>query len=185
MPDGFRERLLNELHARRSANPRYSLRAFASFLGADHATLSQALRGKRPIPAASIRAWGQRLGLLAEETAAYVAAQRLQATADRSREEELRHWSAEALAVIGRPEHWRLYRLAAEEGFDGDSRRRAQEWGVSVDEVNVALARLLRLGLIATGHQGVWRATEETAGGEAEFRRLALTRIREKQWRTP
>src|SRR6185295_10077963 len=71
----FRERLQQEFEARRQKNPRHSLRAFAAFLGTDHSTLSQILRGTRPAPAARIRVWGRKLGLSAEEAAVYIAAQ--------------------------------------------------------------------------------------------------------------
>jgi transcriptional regulator with XRE-family HTH domain len=38
-----------ELKRRRRVNPRYSLRAFARTVNIEHSTLSQLLRGKRPI----------------------------------------------------------------------------------------------------------------------------------------
>src|SRR5271168_1005637 len=44
---GFRAKLAEQFEARRERNPRYSLRAFAAFLGADHSTLSRILRGAR------------------------------------------------------------------------------------------------------------------------------------------
>ena len=63
----FRARLEQELRDRHASNPRYSLRAFAAFLGTDHSTLSQILRGKRRAPAAQIRKWTKKLGLDGEE----------------------------------------------------------------------------------------------------------------------
>ena len=54
----FRQRLQEELAARCARNARYSLRAFATFLGIDHASLSQLMRGKRAMSEPSM----QRLG---------------------------------------------------------------------------------------------------------------------------
>src|SRR5262249_20233765 len=41
--------LETEFAKRRSKNPRYSLRAFAQSVAMEHSTLSQLLRGKRPV----------------------------------------------------------------------------------------------------------------------------------------
>jgi len=69
----FRDWLSQELEKRRRVNPRYSLRPFATLLGTDNSTVSQVLRGKWRVPVAVLRRWGKRLGLTAEEVAAYVA----------------------------------------------------------------------------------------------------------------
>src|SRR3954468_19740013 len=69
----FRNRLQREFDQRRQANERYSLRAFAAFLGTDHSTLSQILRSQRPLPLTRMRSWAKKLGLDSETTAAYVA----------------------------------------------------------------------------------------------------------------
>jgi len=99
----FRDRLEQEFSTRRLANPRYSLRSFARLLRADHSTLSQILRGARPAPAQRIRAWATRLGLSAEEAAAYIAAEHVPDDATRVRQAQLHHWTAEALAVVSEP----------------------------------------------------------------------------------
>jgi transcriptional regulator with XRE-family HTH domain len=51
----FQSILADEFARRRGANPRYSLRAFAGSLGMEHSTLSQLLRGRRPMTWKSIR----------------------------------------------------------------------------------------------------------------------------------
>jgi plasmid maintenance system antidote protein VapI len=67
--------LPSELARRCVANPQYSLRSFALHLGINHSTLSQLLRGKRPLTARAIEKLGQRLGLGQDEV--NVALQRL------------------------------------------------------------------------------------------------------------
>ena len=63
----FRQFLEDEL-ARRSQNyPRYSLRAFARHLDVDSSFLSKILNGKRTVTMRTIRMFGERLNLPAED----------------------------------------------------------------------------------------------------------------------
>jgi transcriptional regulator with XRE-family HTH domain len=169
----FADRLAQELEARRARNVRYSLRAFAVYLGTDHSTLSQILRGRRAAPARQIRAWSNKLGLDAEEAAVWVAIEHSASEIDR-------HWTAEALGIVTGRVHWRILELSRAPEFRPDSRWLAEQIGVSADQVNLAVSRLLRLGLLEmTGSQ--WK--EPTGLGkltESEFRKVALRLVREK-----
>ena len=51
----LRSVLQTEFARRKQANPRYSLRAFARSVGLHHSTVSQLIRGKRPITCKSVR----------------------------------------------------------------------------------------------------------------------------------
>ncbi len=153
----FRDRLDQEFVARRQLNNRYSLRAFAALLRVDHATLSQILRGKRGVPAHRIAPWARRLNLATEETAVYTAIGRLADEESRLHQERLRHWAAETLALLTEPVHRELLNLSRQPEFRGDCRWVAGRLGVSVDAVNVALSRLLRLGLLEMTAKGIWR----------------------------
>ena len=176
----FQQRLEQELRDRRLKNPRYSLRAFASFLETDHSTLSQILRNKRPIPIAQLRQWAKKLSMTSEETAAFIAAEHLPDSATLKRQQQLRHWTAEALAVIGDRSHWEIIRLAGTRGFKASSRAVAIELGAGVDQVNVALSRLLRLGLLEMAPGNKWKPLlGSTCITETEFRKRSLVRIRE------
>jgi transcriptional regulator with XRE-family HTH domain len=166
----FADRLAGEFAARRAKNRRYSLRAFAAWLGTDHSTLSQILRGRRRTPARQVRAWAKKLGMEAEEAAVWIALEHASSEADR-------HWTAEALAVT-ETVHWRILDLSRAPEFRADSRWLAQRTGVTADVVNIALSRLLRLGLIEM-RAGRW--TEQTGldeWTEPEFRKLALQRVK-------
>lgn len=163
-PVTFRDRIDQEFVARRQLNNRYSLRAFAAFLRVDHATLSQILRGKRGVPARCIGPWARKLKLTAEEIAVYTAIGRLGDEESRLHQERVRHWAAEALALLTEPVHRELLQLSKQPEFRGDCRWVAGRLGVSVDAVNVALSRLLRLGLLEMIAKGVW--CEKTGLGE-------------------
>jgi hypothetical protein len=154
-PD-FRHRLREELARRRGVNRRYSVRAFAEFLGADHSTLSQILRNRRPVPAACLREWAARLRLGTEETELYQAAIEGEDFAAFERRRHHMSWMAEAAALLSRPAHWQLLQLLRAPDWRPDMRWAAARLGTDVDELNDVLARLLRLGLLEAGADGSW-----------------------------
>lgn len=173
----FHESLRREFATRRKRNPRYSLRAFAEFLETDHSTLSQIFRGKRRIPAGHLRRWGKKLGMTLEEIAVYVAEQHVLDPSVASRQEQLRHWTAEALAIATDNTHWQIVRVSCSREFRADSRWIARKIGVTVDQVNVALSRLLRLRLLEMGPARKWESPHGLA--EKKFHKQALIRVRE------
>jgi hypothetical protein len=157
------------------------LRAFARLLGSDHSTLAQVFRGTRRVPASKINVWARRLGLDREEAQAYIAAAHAPDEATGARQRQLRHWSTEALAVVGDRMHYEIVRLIRFPGFRNDSRWIAQQSGVSVDQVNIVLQRLLRLGLVTMQPGEAWRdLTGLRVLTEKALRRLALARIRKR-----
>jgi plasmid maintenance system antidote protein VapI len=126
----FRHVLREQLRRRQSRNTRYSLRAFARDLGLHHGTLSQLLRGRRPVTPKQIRVLGARLGLDGAEVLACCQAET----------------DATVRAAIGR------------RAFRHDSRWIATRTGIPVDEVNAALHRLLRSGALRMLAPADWRA---------------------------
>jgi hypothetical protein len=176
--DALSTRLCHEYQARRARNPRYSLRAFAAYLGADHSTVSQVMRGRRRPHTAHIRRWTAKLGCVREETLAYLAAARALGTAAFERETLVRHWIAEAMAIVDNPLHWKIVRLCGAADFQADARWLATRAGVTTEDVNLAICRLLRLGLLELVALDSWKS--DAPKTEPEFRALALTRVRER-----
>jgi transcriptional regulator with XRE-family HTH domain len=163
----FRERLNFEFGKRKQDCPNYSLRAFANLLGMDHSTLSQILRGYRRATVSQIRAAGKILGLSPEEITVYLAAEHVPDAGTAARQDQLRQWTV----------HWEILRLCREPGFRADCRWIAGKAEVTVDAVNIALTRLLRLRLI----DGSWKdLTGAKARTASAFRKLALSRVQEK-----
>ena len=173
--------LLQAEHARRrAANARYSLRSFARDLDIDHATLSQILRGHRRAPSSWLRRCGQALGLNREEIAAMQLAEQLPDPESVHRQEQLRHWVAEAQAVMREPHHHQLLQLLHEPDFCPDVPRLAARLKVSGDTLNIGIARLARLGLLTLQSPDRWEDTQQLGLANATtFRRRALARIRE------
>jgi transcriptional regulator with XRE-family HTH domain len=126
----FRLFLQHSLAERRARNPQYSLRAFAQRLDIDHSTLSQWMRGRRPLTAKTIETLGRRLRLPAKHIRVFV---------------EHRNVSGPDLAIL---------ELTRHASFNPDSRWIAKQLGITVDEVNIAIQRLLRLDLLQMGADG-------------------------------
>jgi len=177
----FAERLAEEFAAKKRGNSRYSLRAFATFLGADHSTVAQVIRGARRATVAQVSAWSRKLGIPSEEVSVLLAAEQAPNPATLRRQAMLVHWTAEAQAVVRGEAHLAILQLCGTNGFRPDCRWIAEHSGVTVDEVNLALQRLLRLGLLEMTPDGSWRDCRGLGRASArEFRRVALARIREK-----
>jgi hypothetical protein len=176
----FRERLRQELESRRKKNPRYSVRALAAFLKTDHSTLAQILRGTRRVPVSCLRAWTRKLRIGAEQTAAYIAAEHAPDAQTAQRQHQLRHWTAEAMALTSEPAHLHILRLCRAREFRADCRWIAAQAGVGVDEVNMALSRLLRLGLLQANAEGWSDSTGLRRLTAREFLNVALARVRKE-----
>jgi uncharacterized protein (TIGR02147 family) len=154
----FRERLRAELVRRCGANPQYSLRAFALDLDSDHATLSQLLRGRRSITAATIERLGPRIGLTADEIASCVRREK-SAPAETPEDAtvlELRTLSQYAAAVVTEWEHYAILELTHVNGFRPDIGWIARVLGLTPDAVTLAVNRLLYLGMLSMVDEHTW-----------------------------
>jgi hypothetical protein len=139
------------------------------------------MQGSRRATVAQLRAWAKRLGIAPEEIAVLLAAEQVPAEETLRRQSMMRHWTAEAEAVIRDDVHLKILQLCCAPGFRADCRWIAHQAGVSVDAVNLALQRLLRLGLIEMRSGGAWEdRTGLTRLTPSEFRRVALARVRQK-----
>lgn len=174
--EGFRDLLQRELASRCAVNPQYSLRAFARSLKIDHSTLSQILRRKRRLTADVIRALAQAIGLPADDVDRFVACEDQvagQAASDRHE----RQLHAEALEVITQGHHFAILELTRLESFRPDSRWIARVLDLSVQDVNLAITRLLHLGLLRMASRTTWIDTSEHAF--AQLQNLPAVMVRD------
>jgi hypothetical protein len=116
----------------------------------------------------------------AEVIAAYTAAENVPDYTTAARESQVRHWMAEASAIILQPLHWQLFQLCGSASFVSDSRWIAKQTAFTIDEVNMAFERLLRLDLLRTNDDGRWTRNEPSIVAERDFQKAALARIRSK-----
>ena len=175
----FRDRLKLEYERRRSVNRRYSMRAFAEYLTIDHSTLSQILRGRRPVPPDALRRWAAKLGLGSEETELCAALEMAEDTTSLEHRVTQMRWLGEASLFMSKPAHWRLLQLVRASDWRPDMRWAAARAEVALDEINDAMSRLLRLGMLRVDPDGTWRDISGLAEPtEQAIKECALERLR-------
>jgi uncharacterized protein (TIGR02147 family) len=180
--DGFRSILQRELARRCSKNPQYSLRAFAKYLEVDHSTLSQYLRGKRKMTERSIRKFAVRLGMNTETIERLVLAEQYVGRAeDDASLHELEKAAQDTASLIADWHHYAILELVRLRDFRPDTRWIARVLGISADEVNIALHRLLRFGLLEMTASGKWiDRSGDTATSLAGFAHAAVRGLMEQ-----
>lgn len=168
IPSLLRERL----RVAQRRNSRFSLRSFAKQIGIDHSTLSQILRSKRGLSPRSLAAIGKRLGLNDEALKAHA---KVSAKSRRSRGRPTipasYNFDLDTFQMLSTWHHYAILELLQVKAFKPDSRWIANSLGLETQEVNIALQRLLRLGLL----QMVGRNRWIDKSGDAEFHSTALT----------
>jgi hypothetical protein len=176
---GFRLYLQSELARRCAANPQYSLRSFALQLNINHSTLSQLLRGKRMLTPHTIAALGERLGLSSIEIEGFVTRERQTGSTAVSR--AIRVLTLDTLALLSDNSHRAILELMALLEFVPDSRWIARTLGLSVDEVNQALSRLIRLGLLEMVEPTCWvDRSKASSVSQDGFAQLVINRLSEQ-----
>lgn len=164
----LRERLRAATHR----NPRFSLRSFAVKLGINHSTLSQVLRGKRRLSAHALETVGKRLGLSEEARRACAENSRKKSkTKVFPKEIQTVRLDLDTFQLLSAWQHYAILELIQLRGFQTDSRWIAATLGLAVEDVNIALQRLLRLGLLEMAGRDQWI----DKSGDAEFHSAALT----------
>ncbi len=154
----FRRLLQEELARRCTRNRQYSLRAFARDLETDHSTLSQILRGRRTLTERTIRKLGAILGLASKDISKHVLRelQRAPSGPTGGTVSVLRELTEDTLAVISGFEHYAILELTHLDAFRPDVRWISRVLGLSPDVINVAVQRLLRIGLLKWVSSETW-----------------------------
>jgi len=161
-PD-FRLFLQQELAKRCGTNPKYSLRAFAKFLGITPAFLSNLLKGKRSVTQSSIEKFSERLGLRPDDLAKF---QNFHFKGPRSPRSsgtrkprpksipDFNQVHLDQFEMISDWYHYAILELIRVRGFDPSPRWMAKALSVNIAEVHAALERLERLGMISRSADG-------------------------------
>lgn len=174
----FRIYLQSELARRCSNNPQYSLRSFALQLEIDHSTLSQILRGKRGLTRRMIERLGAKLELDAAEINSFAEHEHASTEAGSRTLRERRRAVMDAASLVSEPSHYAILELIRVDGFQPDSRWIARTLDLTVDDVNLAVSRLLRFGLLEMAGRNCWiDRTESLVHNEEEFAAFALQKL--------
>jgi len=155
----FRSLLQQELVRRCQRNPKYSLRAFAKMLGISSAYLSLILSGKRRIPEQTVLAMGKALGLDPDQIEKFqqkVASKKQSSEARSEAPEDYRQIALDHFQVIADWYHYAILELTKIQSFTPSPKWVASSLGISVNEVNDAVERLIRLEMLQISSSGQW-----------------------------
>jgi len=159
-PVNFRMYLQQELVGRCRKNPRYSLRAFAKALAIGPSALSDMLNGKRNITKDMTQRLGLALGLSPSDLSEFNETKTVDF--DTPRSPDFQQLTLDTYAIISDWYHYAILELMKVKGFKTSSSWIAKALGISKSETNVAVERLIRVGLIRKAKDGKWL---DTSGG--------------------
>ena len=175
MNQTYRDQLASELSRRKSVNAAFSLRAFAKALELSPAFLSKVLNGQKDLSANTAFAIAQKLGYNPDETAQFCQMVQLCKTNDPkvrsalshglngdARTDDFHSLDLEAFQVISDWYHYGILELSrcemkSTESFD--SVLICKRLGISKEDANRALNRLVKLGLLKSV-KGRWVKSE-------------------------
>ena len=139
----FRLWLQKKLSDRSSKNPRYSLRAFANFLGLDASTVSQMLSGKRSPSREASLAICEKLSAIPQELSRLGLNKSIADSDD-----DFYQLSMDTFSVLSDWYHFAILELSFTKDQKSDPKWIASRIGISITDANAALERLLRLDLL-------------------------------------
>lgn len=154
--NSFRNFLQEELLNRCRKNPSYSLRAFARSLSVEPSALSQIINGKRPISGKMKLRLGSALGLSSDALRVFSTGEEI---SDLNR--QFQNITLDTFALISDWYHYAILELTHIKGFKSDNEWIAKRLGITKSEVNIAVERLFRLGLLAQNKNRNWKDTSK------------------------
>jgi uncharacterized protein (TIGR02147 family) len=165
----FRFFLQNELSFRCSKNPNYSLRSFARFLSISPSALSAMMNGKRPITEKMKERLGFRMGLSIEQLKNLRAKPHGNSRISKTtHEDHFQQLTIDTFTVISEPYHYALLELMKTQDFHWDSKWISQRLDKTVSEINFAIERLERVGILEKNQHG--NLTDTTDGFTTDIR---------------
>lgn len=177
----FRVYLQTVLARRCASNAQYSLRSFALQLDVDHSTLSQLLRGKRALTERMIDKIGSRLGLTSAEIEAFATHEHLMKSVNSLVSSEVRQLTMDAACLLSDARHRAILELVQLDIFSPDTRWIARVLNLDVDEVNISVSRLLRLGLLEMVAHDRWVDKSGMAASDTDsFSRSVIRKLAEQ-----
>ena len=139
--------LQNVFIQRCRTNERYSLRAFAKSLSIPPSSLSEIMNEKRPITKRLSLKLGKALNMSSEHLEAFN-------TKDERTETECHQFALDSFYIISEWYHYGLLQLLRTKDFENDSTWIAARLGVTPLQIEVAVERLKRIGIIKENEKG-------------------------------
>lgn len=145
-------KIKEDLSLRQRQNPHYSLRAYARDLGLHSSTLSQIIKGKRPLPLKNSGEVAKKLNLGPKERTLFLESlYKVKTNIDDIKidQNDDRFMLDESyFKAIAEWEHYAVITLFDVEGFEPGVNEIAQRLGITENRTDVVLNNLLQCGLI-------------------------------------
>ena len=145
----FRELLRQELIRRTNKNAKYSLRSFAKALGVSPAGLSMIMNGKKPVTVSFITKVSSALRLAPRDIVKYQSNLLHEKLATDSDSKSYQIIDLDILSIIAEWYHYAILNLIRVKGFKSQSHWIARRLGVTAPEVQSALERLIKVGMLS------------------------------------
>jgi len=138
-------------------NQSYSLRAFARSLNVSSSALSAMLNGKRTITPSSIEKLSLALGLGPKEIQRYKILSKVKgANGEDVAQDDFQQITMDSFAIISDWYHYAILELIRVKGFKSDLTWVSRSLGITKSEVNIAVERLKRMGLLKITSEQKW-----------------------------
>ncbi len=179
----FRLFLQRELMRRCEKNKAYSLRAFAKSLDCDISSLSEILSGKRKLGKLLILRFGSRLGLNPTEVQKFLTASgSFSMGAGAEAAPNYQQLTLDTYQIIADWYHFAILELMQMNHFEPDPKWIAKKLGLRIPEVNSAIERLCRVGMLEINENKKWvdlsAGTSTTLG--SDFAASALRNLQKQ-----
>jgi uncharacterized protein (TIGR02147 family) len=155
----FRELLQDELISRCRKNPSYSLRAFAKSLNIGSSSLSKLLHKKRNLSKSMLMKLANRLELDPSSLTNYahnLRGSKKEPTGKEILAEDYREILSDSFQLISDWYPLAILELSRCKGFKTNPRWIAKRLGLTLNQVNIAVQRLRRVGLLEISNNGKW-----------------------------
>ncbi len=150
---------INEVFSlKQRQNPQYSLRAYARDIGLHSSTLSQILKGRRPLPLKVAPLVIKKLGLGPKERTLFMESlHQIKTKIDKIKisEHDLRYMLDESyFRTIAEWEHYAIYTLFDLDNFTPSFENFSVHLGITIQRAEVVVNNLLTCGLLVYDHTG-------------------------------
>lgn len=155
----FRRFLQDELAQRCSKNPHYSLRAFARSLNIGPSFLSMMLRSQRTISKTTIKSLGLKLGLSPTDIESFSKKKdKIKKTSHITQHSssQFKQITLDYFRLISDWYHYAILELVSISDFEQNYKNIALALGISVNEAQIAIERLIRLKMLKRTKDG-WK----------------------------
>ncbi|MAF90433.1 MAG: hypothetical protein CL674_04105 [Bdellovibrionaceae bacterium] len=177
--------LKSSFQERKARNSRYSLRAYANFLGIDASSLSKVLKGHRNLPSSMGKQIVSKLDLSEAQKSLFYHS--LVESRTKPQRDNNEHWNyidlnlEKSFKLIAEWEYFAILNIVKLKSFEANANWIADRLGIDVSRVEEVIIDLLELKLLEEGPQGELFRTTENLSTDTDLPNPALVEAHKKE----